>query len=51
MVDGDAVIEEDFYFDYKVPLKDMDAVHVWRSKNPSEQFSLWIRGVKLLPEN
>ena len=44
VVDGDAVIEEDFYFDYKVPLKDMDAVHVWRSKNPSEQFSLWIRG-------
>ena len=27
----------------------MDAVHVWRSKNPSEQFSLWIRGSETLP--
>ena len=49
VVDGDAVIEEDFYFDYKVPLKDMDAVHVWRSKNPVNNLVYGYGGVKLLP--
>ena len=51
VVDGDAVIEEDFYFDYKVPQKDMDAVHVWRSKNPVNNLVYGYGGVKLLPRD
>ena len=49
VVDGDAIIEEDFNFDYKVPEKDMDAVHVWRSKNPVNNLVYGYGGVKLLP--
>lgn len=49
VVDGDALIEEDFNFDYKVPEKDMNAVHVWRSKNPVNELVYGYGGVKLLP--
>ncbi len=49
VVDGDAVIEEDFNFNYKVPQKDMDAVHVWRSRNPVNNLVYGYGGVKLLP--
>ena len=51
VVDGDAVIEDDFYFDYKVPQKDMDAVHVWRSRNPVNNLVYGYGGVKLLPRD
>ena len=51
VVDGDALIEEDFNFDYKVPEKDMNAVHVWRSKNPVNELVYGYGGVKLLPTN
>ena len=49
IVDGDAVIEDDFNFDYEVPHKDMNAVHVWRSKNPVNELVYGYGGVKLLP--
>ena len=34
VVDGDAIILDNFNFDYHVPTWDNDTVHVWRSKNP-----------------
>ena len=51
VVDGDAIIEEDFKFDYAVPEKDMNAVHVWRSKNPVNNLVYGYGGVKLLPRD
>lgn len=50
VVDGDAVIEEDFEFDYEVPVYDNDAVHVWRSRNPINDLEYGYGGVKLLPK-
>lgn len=49
VVDGDAVIENNFMFDYKVPEKDLTAVHVWRSRNPVNDLQYGYGGVKLLP--
>ena len=50
VVDGDAVIENNFVFDYEVPHKDLDAVHVWRSRNPINELEYGYGGVKLLPK-
>lgn len=50
VVDGDAVVKDDFQFDYEVPDKDMDAVHVWRSSNPINELEYGYGGVKLLPK-
>lgn len=50
VVDGDAVIKDDFQFDYEVIDKDMDAVHVWRSSNPINELEYGYGGVKLLPK-
>jgi hypothetical protein len=47
VVDGDAVIEEDFRFDYEQ--EDNDVVHVWRCKNPVNDLVYGYGGVKLLP--
>lgn len=49
VVDGDAVILNDFKFDYLVPEWDLDIVHVWRSINPINSLSYGYGGVKLLP--
>ena len=49
VVDGDAVILNDFKFDYQVPEWDLDIVHVWRSINPINSLSYGYGGVKLLP--
>jgi len=49
IVDGDAVIADDFNFDYVVENNDKDAVHVWRSKNPVNGLEYGYGGVKLLP--
>ena len=51
VVDADAVILNDFNFDYKVPEWDLDIVHVWRSLNPINNLSYGYGGVKLLPKN
>ena len=49
IVDGDAVIEKTFGFDYEPPIKDLTAVHVWRSRNPINDLQYGYGGVKLLP--
>ena len=49
VVDGDAIVEDDFYFDYEVPVYDRDCVHVWRSRNPINDLEYGYGGVKLLP--
>tara|TARA_B100001057_G_scaffold188179_1_gene188987 strand:+ start:5077 stop:5742 length:666 start_codon:yes stop_codon:yes gene_type:complete len=51
VVDGDAIVEEDFNFDYEVPQKDMNAVHVWKSRNPVNNLVYGYGGVKLLPRD
>jgi hypothetical protein len=50
VVDGDALILEDFKFDYHVPTWDKETVHVWRSKNPINNLEYGYGGVKLLPK-
>ena len=49
VVDGDAVILEDFEFDYETSTYERDIVHVWRSKNPINNLVYGNGGVKLLP--
>ncbi len=51
VVDGDAVILNNFKFDYEVPEWDLDVVHVWRSLNPIANLSYGYGGVKLLPKS
>lgn len=48
-VDGDAVILNDFNFDYEVDEYNLDVVHVWRSLNPINSLTYGYGGVKLLP--
>lgn len=50
VVDGDAVIKDDFYFNYVVPEKYHNAVYVWRSSNPINELEYGYGGVKLLPK-
>ena len=49
IVDGDAVIEDDFNFDLVMSSYDIDCVHVWRSRNPINNLEYGNGGVKLLP--
>ena len=49
VVDGDAEITKDFYFDHQVSSYERDIVHVWRSKNPVNDLIYGYGGVKLLP--
>jgi hypothetical protein len=49
VVDGDAIIVDEFDFDYQVPRWDRDMVHVWRSKNPINDLVYGYGGVKLFP--
>jgi len=49
VVDGDAIIVEDFNFDNYIPKIFKDHVHVWRSKNPVNDLVYGYGGVKLLP--
>jgi hypothetical protein len=50
VVDGDAVIEDDFKFDHLVPRYDRYIVHVWHSRNPINDLEYGYGGVKLLPK-
>ena len=47
VVDGDAVIVDDFNFDYKT--EDKDTVHVYRCMNPINDLIYGYGGVKLFP--
>jgi len=49
IVDGDAVIVDDFDFSHKVNDYDLDCVHVWRSQNPINDMVYGYGGVKLFP--
>ena len=49
IVDGDAIIVDDFNFDYQVALWDKEIVHVWRSQNPINNMVYGYGGVKLFP--
>lgn len=49
IVDGDAVIVDDFNFNHTVERWDMTTVHVWRSINPVNDLIYGYGGVKLFP--
>ena len=49
IVDADAIILNDFNFDYVVPEHQLDHVHVWRSQNPINELVYGYGGVKLFP--
>jgi len=49
VVDGDAVIEQTFEFDYVVPYHQLDHVHVFRARNPINDLVYGYGAVKLLP--
>ena len=49
IVDGDAVVLDEFNFDYQCAQWDKDTVHVWRSINPINDLIYGYGGVKLFP--
>jgi len=49
IVDADAVIMDDFNFDYEVPEHQLDHVHVWTALNPINNLEYGYGGVKLFP--
>ncbi len=49
IVDGDALIDSKFKFDYQVARWDKEVVHVWRSVNPINDLVYGYGGVKLFP--
>lgn len=50
VVDGDAVILDEFNFNHRVSEYDLECVHVWRSRNPVNDLTYGYGGVKLLPK-
>lgn len=50
VVDGDADIVDDFFFDYKVDEFNKQSVHIWHSKNPVNNLEYGYGGIKLLPK-
>tara|TARA_B110000503_G_scaffold141020_1_gene233379 strand:- start:1439 stop:3076 length:1638 start_codon:yes stop_codon:yes gene_type:complete len=49
IIDGDAIITDNFNFDYQVARWDKETVHVWRSQNPINDMVYGYGGVKLFP--
>ena len=49
VVDADAIIVDDFKFDYQVIRHNYNTVYVWRSSNPINNLEYGYGGVKLLP--
>ncbi len=49
IVDGDAIVEDNFNFDLVMSSYDIDCVHVWRSRNPINGLEYGNGGIKLLP--
>jgi hypothetical protein len=49
IVDADAIVMDDFNFDYEVPDHQLDHVHVWRSQNPINDLVYGYGGLKLFP--
>lgn len=50
VVDADAELSEDFYFDYEVEKSEYNTVHVWNSVNPVNDLVYGYGAVKLLPK-
>ncbi len=51
VIDADAILLDNFKFDYQVICHNQDMVHVWRSRNPVNNLEYGNGGVKLLPRN
>ena len=51
IVDGDAVVVDNFNFDWQVPVWQYNHVHVWRSKNPVNGLVYGYGGIKLFPRH
>jgi hypothetical protein len=51
VVDGDAVLLDDWYFDYQPNIFNRDCVHVWSSRNPINGLEYGYGGVKLFPRH
>lgn len=51
VVDGDAILKDDFKFDYEVSRYDINCVHIWSSQNPINDLVYGYGGVKLLPRD
>ena len=49
VVDGDAIVADNFDFSLLLPQYDRDIVHVWKSQNPVNGLVYGNGGVKLLP--
>ena len=49
IVDADAIIMDDFNFNYEVPEHQLDHVHVWRGQNPINDLVYGYGGIKLFP--
>ena len=49
IVDGDAIIVDEFNFDYQVPKWNYDHVFVWRARNPINGMTYGYGGIKLFP--
>ena len=49
IVDADAILMDNFNFEYVVPEHQQDHVHVWRSQNPVNDLVYGYGGVKLFP--
>jgi len=49
VVDGDAEIEDSFYFNHNINEFEQDTVYVWASQNPVNELIYGYGGVKLLP--
>jgi hypothetical protein len=49
IVDGDAIVLNDFDFSYVPEHHNREAVHVWRSKNPINDMVYGYGGIKLFP--
>jgi hypothetical protein len=50
IIDGDAVLADNFNFDYQVARWDQETVHVWRSQNPINDLVYGYGGIKLFPK-
>lgn len=49
IVDGDALVIDDFDFSYEPDAWTQDCIHVWRSKNPINDLVYGYGGIKLFP--
>jgi radical SAM protein with 4Fe4S-binding SPASM domain len=51
VVDADAVIVDEFNFDFEISEYDKNFVHIWHSKNPVNDLEYGYGGVKLFPKD